>query len=150
MWIRYDDFKKYVIEAYFMEPKDFSSLTDYGKFTFNDARYAGHSYEGQVANGQMNGYGIYSFGSQSYIVGRFENGSREGWFMIIDEGNSELIKMINYQNNVAIDQRSLGFTEDDKNKDVAQIKDYFKVVMPDSKIIFINEEPDMDVATKLD
>lgn len=150
LWIKYSDFNKYVKEAYFMEINDIDNQTNYQRNTFTSPRYKGHIYEGQILNGYMHGYGIYSFGNDSFLIGNFNYGSREGWFVFLDGNNDEFIKMIKFNNNNVVDTRTLGFSSMDEENKFNKTKEYFNLILPNKKVLIVNEEPDLDMPMKID
>lgn len=150
IWISYSNFKKYVLEAWVIEPSDISSLNNYERIVFTSPKFKGHIYEGQTLNDSFHGYGIYSFNNGTFMIGNFNQGSREGWFVFIDENSEEFIKMIKYQNDLVIDTESLGFSENEADDSVKELKNYLNLISPDKKIIILNEEPDIIIPKKID
>lgn len=150
IWIRYNDFKKYVVESWIIEPSDISKIKNFERIVFDAPKYNGHVYEGQTSEGYFHGYGIYSFNNGAYLSGKFVNGSKEGWFVFIDDNSDEFISMIKYQNNLVIDSKSLGFSDKEEDNSVNELKAYMSILSPSKKVIISNEEPDFEMPKKID
>jgi len=150
VWIKYTDYQKFVKEAYVLDIGDPFKTSSYQRIDFADSRYKGHIYEGQMLDGYLHGEGIYSFGDDTYLIGRFNKGSREGWFYYID-GNDDKnpIQMMKFANNKVIDTELLGFSEVNEKSFINSTEKYFQTTFPDKKVIIINEEPDFEMAKKI-
>jgi len=150
IWIKYSDFGKYVLEAWVIEPSDISSVNNYERIVFTSPKFKGQIYEGQTLDGYFHGYGIYSFNDGTYMVGRFDKGSREDWFVFIDDNSDEFITMLKYQNDLVVDTRSLGFSENEEGNPSEELKSYLSIISPDKKVIIVNEDLDITLPKKID
>lgn len=150
LWVKYSDFKKYAEEVFFVEPNEIDDQTNYQRVSFTDLRYKGHVYEGQILDGYMHGYGIYSFSNNSILVGNFNHGSREGVFYYLDGNDDKIIKQIYYKNNIEIDTQTLGFSSMKEEDELKEAKEYFNILFPNKKVIIVNEGLDLDIFKKID
>jgi C1A family cysteine protease len=96
MWITYSDFKNYTKESYIMELnenvksrplfKDGLVDDDYKRYGYKTKNNKVNTYEGQYLNNSNTGYGIWlDEENNTHYVGKFNNGSMNGLFFILDE-----------------------------------------------------------------
>lgn len=141
LWLKYEDFNKYVIEAYVIEPSTLELNSGYERMVFK----SGHTYEGQTLNGNFHGYGIYSFNNGTFLIGNFDNGSREGMFVYIDKNGDNLVQTINYSNDVIINSKSRGFSDLNKDASMGELKSYLSLISPETEVTILGEEPDFEI-----
>ncbi|HXH18860.1 MAG TPA: C1 family peptidase [Chitinophagales bacterium] len=83
-WLKYADFKKFVVDAYYMELFNESAGTKgcvsgdcystYSRMVFD----SGDEYEGNFKNSVYDGYGIYIWADGHVYAGQWKNGKRDG------------------------------------------------------------------------
>ena len=95
MWVKYQDFKNYVKEAYFMtlnknvasnpSMKEGIKETEFRRFGYRTDKYNLSTYEGQYLNNSVSGYGIwYEKDSNTFYAGKFNDSKMDGFFLILD------------------------------------------------------------------
>jgi len=84
-WIKYSDFKKFVVDAYYFELFNEVPATATGcvsgdcKDSYSRMTFAsGDEYEGGFKNGTYDGYGIYVWNDGYVYAGQWKNGKRDG------------------------------------------------------------------------
>ena len=83
-WIKYSDFKKFVVDAYYFEMFNETYGTKgcvFGDCQSNYSRMvfdSGDEYEGNFKNGTYDGYGIYTWADGNVYAGQWKSGKREG------------------------------------------------------------------------
>lgn len=120
LWVSYDDFIEFVEEIYFIELSD--NLVELPPVVIDEENYKrfdfGNSdnltFEGQYIDESINGYGILSFKEDdTYFIGKYVDGKREGYFRIIDRDG----KFYNtYENDQSSDEMGFGSDEDSSNE----------------------------------
>jgi hypothetical protein len=88
VWIKYNDFKKYVQEAYVIETVDFKkgrcSMGDcynsYSRYTYDD----GTIYEGLIKSGSPDIYGSIAYPNGDFYVGGMSKGRKHGYGIYYD------------------------------------------------------------------
>ena len=121
MWITYDDFKKYTVEAYFMELnenvesrpqfKDGLRTENYRRYGYETSNGSINTYEGQYLSNSNTGYGIWlDENNDTHYIGEFNDGLRNGEFRVI---NTDGIFRAFYRNTVLVDPPSYGFGQED-------------------------------------
>ena len=149
VYIKYADFKKSVKEAYIFEIEDSKTidLPNYQRFNFSEPRYKNHMYEGEVNADFINGYGIYSIDHKYFLIGKFDNGLKNGPFITIDQDAEELITVYEFENDEIVKKIS-GFANNNENKDILDFTKYVKKVIPNQKIILSEKLLDIDLSNK--
>jgi C1A family cysteine protease len=152
VYIKYIDFKKAVKEAFVFDIDDYQNPTidyqNYKRFSFSDPKFKNHIYEGEINDdNRINGYGIYSIDHKYFLIGKFDNGIRNGPFITIDEKADKLITVYEYENDQII-KKIIGFANNSENKSIIDFTKYIKKVIPNQKVIVSDESPELDIATK--
>ena len=83
-WVKYEDFKQFGAEAYYIEMFDGEATTSgcamgdcddsYSRFFFKE----GHMYEGELKDGTFHGYGMYVWSNGDMYAGGWLNGKQHG------------------------------------------------------------------------
>ena len=129
LWIRYNDFKKYVREVYLFQLKniDFNAnptinLKNYTRYTFSD----GEIYEGgkNLENNRHN-YGINTIKSEGgkYYIGRWDDGYKEGVHTLL---TSNKVYSLTYSRGRLIDSEALGFSGSGEKKEKKKKRSFSK------------------------
>jgi hypothetical protein len=149
VYIKYADFKKSVKEAYIFEIEDSKTINqpNYQRFNFSEPRYKNHMYEGEVNADFINGYGIYSIDHKYFLIGKFDNGVKNGPFITIDQDAEELITVYEFENDEIVKKIS-GFANNNENKDINDFTKYIKKVIPNQKIILSEKSLELDLSNK--
>jgi hypothetical protein len=147
VYIKYKDFKDSVKEAFVMEIDNYQSATintpNYQRFGFKDPRYKNHIYEGETTNNNIDGYGIYSIDHKYFLIGRFDNGIRNGLFVNLNQDTRKLT-VYEYQNDVVV-RKINGFATETQNKSLEDFTKYIKKINPIEEINTSEETPDFEI-----
>lgn len=134
IWIKYDDFSKYAVEAYVFELNtnisENSRTSKIQMQTENYTRFQGDfgAYEGQeTSNGEIYGKGIQTSPDKStYYVGNFVDGKSEGYTIIL---NSEGLFSANAVNDKLYDIEEFGFAGSEESEDLeSSLNEYLEIV----------------------
>lgn len=132
IWIKYADFLKYAVEAYVFELNEYIAENPKNSRiqmqTENYTRFQGDfgAYEGQeTSDGRIYGKGIKTSKDKStYFIGNFEDGSMEGYSIILD---SDGLFSANAINNKFYDLREMGFAGSEESEEIeTSLNDYLK------------------------
>lgn len=134
IWIKYDDFSKYAVEAYVFELNtnisENSRTSKIQMQTENYTRFQGDfgAYEGQeTSNEEIYGKGIQTSPDKStYYVGNFVDGKSEGYTIIL---NSEGLFSANAVNDKLYDIEEFGFAGSEESEDLeSSLNEYLEIV----------------------
>lgn len=134
IWVKYDDYSKYAVEAYVFELNtnlsDDSRTSKIQMQTENYTRFQGDfgAYEGQeTSDGRIYGKGIKTSKDKStYFIGNFEDGSLEGYTIILD---SDGLFSANAINNKFYDLREMGFASSEESENLeSSLNEYLEIV----------------------
>ena len=132
IWIKYADFLKYAVEAYVFELNEYIAENPKNSRiqmqTENYTRFQGDfgAYEGQeTSDGRIYGKGIKTSKDKStYFIGNFEDGSMEGYSIILD---SDGLFSANAINNKFYDLREMGFAGSEESEEIeTSLNDYLE------------------------
>ena len=118
-WLKYDDFKRFVREAYIMNLSGLKlgknpelKIGNYERLRFED----NETYEGESYDSEPSGIGIYSFfynGNRVNVVGKMDAVEKNGNYIYIDNDG---IVSIRYKNDIIQDRQNiLGFVSDEED-----------------------------------
>ena len=121
LWIKYNDFKKYVKEAYIMElndnvkpnpaRKEGIRANSYRRYGYKNSSNTISSWEGQYLNNTTSGYAIWNDAiGDAHYAGKFVDGSFTGFFLVLDDDG---LWSAYGRNGKLEDFEKLGFSSDD-------------------------------------
>ena len=121
-WLKYDDFKRFVREAYVMNLSGLKlgknpelKIGNYERFKLLESE----TYEGEAYESEPSGIGVYSFlynGNRVNVVGKMDSVEKNGNYIYID---NEGVLSIRYKNDIIQNtQNILGFVSDDDEKEI--------------------------------
>lgn len=134
IWIKYNDFSKYAVEAYVFNLNsnisDSPQTSEIQMQTENYTRFQGDfgAYEGQeTSSGEIYGKGIQTSPDKStYYVGNFEDGKSEGYTIIL---NSDGLFSANAVNDKLYDVEEFGFAGSQESEDLeSSLNEYLEIV----------------------
>lgn len=140
IWIKYDDFFRYTKRVYSFELYSSTNTScSYGNCTTGYGRYtwsSGETYEGQLNNNQMEGFGIYS-NSCKWYAGFWSQGKRNGAGFLCD-GTS--VWNVKYSSGNIVSSEKFGFSSPEEDPRYDQIQEAFETI----KSMGNYEEGDID------
>ncbi|MCH8318893.1 MAG: hypothetical protein IIA88_10450 [Bacteroidetes bacterium] len=140
IWIKYEDFNKYVSEIYIIELYGFSSSScvfgdcnnKYSRYKFDNAEI----YEGEFLNMQFHGFGYYIWTDGQVYGGFYKYGKRNGLgFLFSTNGKVYLCK---YENDKLIDYESFGFAEIEDDPETKKFESVYNFLKEKREILDAN------------
>jgi hypothetical protein len=146
VWIKYADFKKYVMEAYAIETTDFQkgdcSMGDcysgYSRFTFKD----GIVYEGIIAEGYLDSYGSLTYPNGDFYVGGMNKGRKHGNGVYFDANLGNYFNVV-FNNDVYVKgSEKQGYASDEDGEKIERLLEVLVSINPGKKVAVDSEEQD--------
>ena len=151
VYIKYVDFKKSVKEAFIFEIEDENNKIfhspNYDRFNFTETKFKNHMYEGEVNTNFINGYGIYSIDHNYFLIGKFDNGVKNGLFISIDQEAEKLVTVYEFENDELVKKVS-GFASNNQNSDMVDFTKYLNKVIPNKQILLSEKPLELNLSNK--
>jgi hypothetical protein len=144
LWIKYEDFKKYVLLAYIMEIGEFNkgncSMGDcsnsYSRYTFEN----GNIYEGLMLNGAPDEYGAMLYKNGDFYIGGYKQGRKHGYGIRFDAKQRRYFE-VQFKNDIPLSStEKQGYASDDKSNELSDLLDILNAVNPGKRIAPDSEE----------
>lgn len=147
VWIKYADFKKYVMEAYAIETINFQqgdcSMGDcyngYSRFTFKD----GIVYEGIIKDGYLDGYGSLTYPNGDFYVGGINKGRKHGNGIYFDAINGKYYNVVFNNDVYTKGSEKQGYASDMDGEKIEQLLDVLTDLNPGEIVAVDSEEQDV-------